>query len=197
MDPNKTTVFVSLGDAGQQFEVIRKLCGLSPERFGRMFDFVIIEPLAPGGKRALKRSPTWYDDHQHDCIVIVGKHTGSWLGIDVQANSGRTVVKGKMRLVVVVDDPIHNPKSYSHPSTKARVKALLDDVVLMNTLPVTTEDARKILAVVQADPDILSYWTKKCITEIEAKLEAGTVDRWDLSQLMETWANDVKIGEGL
>lgn len=186
---SKKTLIVAVADGMSPVTELAAFAGVEMARFERMFDIEIVTPVATGIKRAAK-DPTFLDRHQQPCIVAIGKHTADFLGMPGSLNATATVVKGgQIRLGVILD--------ISKPKRARDARALVRDLVAMNTPPVTHEDAQKVIAIVKQTPEI-GYYTNKIITEIEAKMDANKeVDRWDLVQLTECWANDVKIGEGL
>lgn len=182
-------------DAFANIEVkalVAALCGVSETRLDAISDYLELEHRS---KFSASYARQQLADHAipHEIVILVGPESIEALGLEVpEPNRPFTInFAGGVHLGIYLRRP--SSKKLTKPKDKLAIKRLMSQVVSLCDIPVTEKDARVVVRVVRdLGEDNISFWTNKILKEIEDKLLAGKeVDKYDLGQLMQCYANDV------
>lgn len=181
-------------------EPLASICKISEDRFNLVFDHT---SLAAEGEKwdsavARARAMVLLRDTPHVMLVLVGQQVAhafncgpedKFIAFPLVYQQGEErVVRAGLKV------PPRNHKFYRNPQNLLLAMTALGDLVTMSGLQVTDKDVKQCLATVEALGEDTTFWTKKIYNEIKAKFEGGgLIEKWDLVQLFQSYANDVSF----
>lgn len=177
------------------------LCGISESRLDAIAQYDEL-PRGQGERFSALRARKWLADLgsiPNEIIVCVGPETIQAVGQEGQKqNSNFTFELGggvHLGFYVARPRPGHFERRATKRGDRPILKRLLSDIVRICPVPVTRESAEVCVQIVrEIGDDNISFWSRKVLTEIEKKLRLNEpVDKHDLAQLMQCYANDVQF----
>lgn len=172
------------------------VCGISAVRLSAIMDY---REFSYGARYSAIEARTWLQNLgsiASEVIIFIGKETVEAAGLEGQDVSTPFVanINGGTHMGIIIERPTSRVRS-SRLNDRIRCKKVLADVISLCEIPVTNDMARISCDVVWGlGDDNISFWTRKILKEIEAKLERGDqVDKFDLGQLMQSYAQDVQF----
>lgn len=189
---------------------LANLCGLSLAKFDGLFDYasLFVREVTWLKRDAALRADALLKETPHPMLVLCGERVAEAFGVAGQPFSEPfalsveeelALMDGKdqteqVRLVIKVY-PFPKERFYKRKNKRVLTKALMQNLVVMNQMPVTPEEAQAACDVVRTalgeDMDLI---TKMHVQAIEKDLAAGkTVDNSDLRRLMIEYARNVKL----
>lgn len=198
----KKILFICLSPSHTR-EKLARLCKVSLEKFNSLFDYGVLFQLETpwNAQAAHERACQLLRETPHPFIVIVGQKVAEaftvkdmefFVPFPLSFDEGDMETGKQVRAAIKIVPA--NDAWYRKPANTRRAMLVLSDLTQICGNPMTETDILRSFGVVEALGDDLNYWTKKVLKELKEMFAAGKViDRIDMSQLMQSYANDVQF----